>query len=78
MTPAFASSDIHPAALPPQHTVVFLVRLLPETPREAFALWQMTSEDFQPILGVLLDGDCGPMLPLTVVGGGQGFQVVFS
>uniref|UniRef100_A0A8C0X4W2 Collagen alpha-1(XX) chain n=1 Tax=Castor canadensis TaxID=51338 RepID=A0A8C0X4W2_CASCN len=49
------ASDIHPAALPPQHTIVFLVRLLPETPREAFALWQMTSEDFQPILGVLLD-----------------------
>uniref|UniRef100_A0A8C9PB88 Collagen alpha-1(XX) chain n=1 Tax=Spermophilus dauricus TaxID=99837 RepID=A0A8C9PB88_SPEDA len=49
------TSDIHPVALPPEHTVVFLVRLLPETPREAFALWQMTAEDFQPILGVLLD-----------------------
>ncbi|XP_059118101.1 collagen alpha-1(XX) chain [Peromyscus eremicus] len=49
------ASDIHPAALPPEHTIVFLVRLLPETPREAFALWQMMAEDFQPILGVLLD-----------------------
>ncbi|XP_045689068.1 collagen alpha-1(XX) chain [Phyllostomus hastatus] len=49
------ASDIHPAALPPEHTVVFLLRLLPETPREAFALWQMTAEDFQPVLGVLLD-----------------------
>uniref|UniRef100_A0A8D2GTU3 Collagen alpha-1(XX) chain n=1 Tax=Urocitellus parryii TaxID=9999 RepID=A0A8D2GTU3_UROPR len=49
------TSDIHPVALPPEHTVVFLVRLLPETPREAFALWQMTAEDFRPILGVLLD-----------------------
>ncbi|XP_048666609.1 collagen alpha-1(XX) chain isoform X3 [Marmota marmota marmota] len=49
------TSDIHPVALPPEHTIVFLVRLLPETPREAFALWQMTAEDFQPILGVLLD-----------------------
>ncbi|KAI2595628.1 collagen type XX alpha 1 chain, partial [Homo sapiens] len=38
-----------------EHTIVFLVRLLPETPREAFALWQMTAEDFQPLLGVLLD-----------------------
>ncbi|XP_078228231.1 collagen alpha-1(XX) chain isoform X10 [Callithrix jacchus] len=47
--------DIHPAPLPPEHTIVFLVRLLPETPREAFALWQMTAEDFQPVLGVLLD-----------------------
>eukprot|EP00072_Mus_musculus_P073013 XP_017174776.1 PREDICTED: collagen alpha-1(XX) chain isoform X1 [Mus musculus] len=48
-------SDIYPATLPPEHTIVFLVRLLPETPREAFALWQMMAEDFQPILGVLLD-----------------------
>lgn len=57
-------SDIHPATLPPEHTIVFLVRLLPETPREAFALWQMMAEDFQPILGVLLDGDCGPHIAL--------------
>uniref|UniRef100_A0A2K5TTG8 Collagen alpha-1(XX) chain n=1 Tax=Macaca fascicularis TaxID=9541 RepID=A0A2K5TTG8_MACFA len=48
-------SDVHPAPLPPEHTIVFLVRVLPETPREAFALWQMTAEDFQPVLGVLLD-----------------------
>lgn len=51
-------SDIHPA-LPPQHTVVFLLRLLPDMPREAFALWQMTAEDFHPVLGVLLDGQRG-------------------
>uniref|UniRef100_A0A671FMT5 Collagen type XX alpha 1 chain n=1 Tax=Rhinolophus ferrumequinum TaxID=59479 RepID=A0A671FMT5_RHIFE len=49
------TSDIHPAALPPEHTVGFLVRLLPDTPREAFALWQMTAEDLRPVLGVLLD-----------------------
>ncbi|XP_075820080.1 collagen alpha-1(XX) chain [Microtus pennsylvanicus] len=49
------ASDIYPATLPPEHTIVFLVRLLPETPREAFALWQMMAEDFQPIVGVLLD-----------------------
>ncbi|XP_054433527.1 collagen alpha-1(XX) chain [Pteronotus mesoamericanus] len=49
------ASDIQPAPLPPEHTVVFLLRLLPETPREAFALWQMMTEDFQPVLGVLLD-----------------------
>lgn len=54
--PPLPHSDIHPAALPPEHTVVFLTRLLPDTPREAFALWQMTAEDFRPMLGVLLDG----------------------
>lgn len=37
----------------------FLVRLLPDTPREAFALWQMTAEDLRPMLGVLLDGQSG-------------------
>ncbi|KAK2110340.1 hypothetical protein P7K49_010086 [Saguinus oedipus] len=51
------------AQLTRRHTIVFLVRLLPETPREAFALWQMTAEDFQPVLGVLLDGDVGPESP---------------
>lgn len=49
-------SDIHLAALPPEHTIAFLLRLLPETPREAFALWQVAAQDFQPVLGVLLDG----------------------
>lgn len=49
-------SDIHSTALPPEHTVVFLLCFLPDTPREAFALWQMTDEDFQPALGILLDG----------------------
>ncbi|GAB5569015.1 collagen alpha-1(XX) chain isoform X7 [Prionailurus iriomotensis] len=49
------NSDVHLAALPPEHTVVFLLRLLPETPRETFALWQMTAEHSQPVLGVLLD-----------------------
>ncbi|XP_059751999.1 collagen alpha-1(XX) chain isoform X6 [Balaenoptera ricei] len=49
------ASDVHPASVPPEHTVVFLLRLLPETPRKAFALWQVAAEDFQPVLGVLLD-----------------------
>ncbi|XP_047626608.1 collagen alpha-1(XX) chain isoform X3 [Phacochoerus africanus] len=49
------ASDIHLAALPPEHTIAFLLRLLPETPREAFALWQVAAQDFQPVLGVLLD-----------------------
>ncbi|XP_047395544.1 collagen alpha-1(XX) chain [Sciurus carolinensis] len=71
MTPTFTlfkdaqltrrTRDIHPVALPPEHTIVFLVRLFPETPREAFALWQMTAEDFQPVLGVLLDAGRGSL-----------------
>ncbi|XP_045152907.1 collagen alpha-1(XX) chain [Echinops telfairi] len=49
------ASDIHRTALPREHTVVFLLRLLPETPREPFSPWQMTTEDLQPAVGVLLD-----------------------
>uniref|UniRef100_A0A8C3YLD2 Collagen type XX alpha 1 chain n=1 Tax=Catagonus wagneri TaxID=51154 RepID=A0A8C3YLD2_9CETA len=49
------TSDVRLAALPPEHTIVFVLRLLPETPREAFALWQVAAQDFQPVLGVLLD-----------------------
>lgn len=51
-----SNSGLQLAAPPPEYTVVFLLRVLPETPRESFALWQMTAEDFQPVLGVLLDG----------------------
>ncbi|KAM9067326.1 collagen alpha-1(XX) chain isoform 3-T3 [Sarcophilus harrisii] len=49
------ASEIHPAALPPEHTISFLLRVLPETPREPFALWQITDETFEPLLGVTLD-----------------------
>ncbi|XP_040431853.1 collagen alpha-1(XX) chain isoform X2 [Cygnus olor] len=49
------TSDIHLFAIPPEHTISFLLRLLPETPKEPFAVWQITDEDFQPLLGVNLD-----------------------
>ncbi|RLV97492.1 hypothetical protein DV515_00011707 [Chloebia gouldiae] len=47
--------DVHQFAIPPEHTIVFLLRLLPDTPKEPFAVWQVTDEDFQPLLGVNLD-----------------------
>ncbi|XP_077043417.1 collagen alpha-1(XX) chain [Agelaius phoeniceus] len=49
------TSDVHLFAIPPEHTIVVLLRLLPDTPREPFAVWQVTDEDFQPLLGVNLD-----------------------
>ncbi|KAM9178131.1 collagen alpha-1(XX) chain [Mergus octosetaceus] len=49
------TSDVHLFAIPPEHTISFLLRLLPETPKEPFAVWQITDEDFQPLLGVSLD-----------------------
>uniref|UniRef100_A0A8B9RR36 Collagen alpha-1(XX) chain n=1 Tax=Accipiter nisus TaxID=211598 RepID=A0A8B9RR36_9AVES len=49
------TSDVHLFAIPPEHTISILLRLLPETPKEPFAVWQITDEDFQPLLGVNLD-----------------------
>jgi len=49
------SSDVHLFAIPPEHTISILLRLLPDTPKEPFAVWQITDEDFQPLLGVNLD-----------------------
>uniref|UniRef100_A0A8C4TTP3 Collagen alpha-1(XX) chain n=1 Tax=Falco tinnunculus TaxID=100819 RepID=A0A8C4TTP3_FALTI len=49
------TSDVHLFAIPPEHTISILLRLLPETPKEPFAVWQITDEDFQPLLGINLD-----------------------
>ncbi|NWY68605.1 COKA1 protein, partial [Erithacus rubecula] len=49
------TSDIHLFSIPPEHTILILLRLLPDTPKEPFAVWQVTDEDFQPLLGVNLD-----------------------
>uniref|UniRef100_A0A8V0ZTL2 Collagen alpha-1(XX) chain n=1 Tax=Gallus gallus TaxID=9031 RepID=A0A8V0ZTL2_CHICK len=49
------TSDVHLFAIPPEHTISILLRLLPDTPKEPFAVWQITDEDFQPLLGVNLD-----------------------
>ncbi|XP_062360948.1 collagen alpha-1(XX) chain [Cinclus cinclus] len=49
------TSDVHLFSIPPEHTILILLRLLPDTPKEPFAVWQVTDEDFQPLLGVNLD-----------------------
>uniref|UniRef100_A0A669NZU2 Collagen alpha-1(XX) chain n=1 Tax=Phasianus colchicus TaxID=9054 RepID=A0A669NZU2_PHACC len=49
------TSDVHLFTIPPEHTISILLRLLPDTPKEPFAVWQITDEDFQPLLGVNLD-----------------------
>ncbi|XP_039599056.1 collagen alpha-1(XX) chain-like, partial [Polypterus senegalus] len=46
---------VHPAGLPREYTISFVIRLLQETPKEAFSVWQITDEDFQPQVGVVLD-----------------------
>ncbi|XP_028264962.1 collagen alpha-1(XX) chain isoform X2 [Parambassis ranga] len=46
---------IHPAGFSPEHTISIAFRMLQDTPREPFALWQLTDNDFQPKMGVVLN-----------------------
>ncbi|XP_047459345.1 collagen alpha-1(XIV) chain isoform X2 [Mugil cephalus] len=46
---------IHPAGFSPEHTISIAFRMLQDTPREPFALWQLTDNDFQPKMGVVID-----------------------
>ncbi|XP_064420246.1 collagen alpha-1(XX) chain [Latimeria chalumnae] len=49
------TSEVHPAGIPLEHTISIVFRFLQDTPKEPFALWQVTDEDFQPLLGVVVD-----------------------
>ncbi|KAJ8257560.1 hypothetical protein GJAV_G00186960 [Gymnothorax javanicus] len=46
---------IHAVGIAPEHTISAVFRVLQDTPREPFALWQLTDNDFQPKMGVVLD-----------------------
>lgn len=47
--------EIHPEGLPQAYTIILLFRLLPESPNEPFAIWQITDRDYKPQIGVVLD-----------------------
>ncbi|XP_052439346.1 collagen alpha-1(XIV) chain-like isoform X2 [Carassius gibelio] len=46
---------IHPEGLPSDYTITLLFRLLPETPQEPFALWEVLNSNNEPLVGVILD-----------------------
>ncbi|XP_077403873.1 collagen alpha-1(XIV) chain-like isoform X2 [Vanacampus margaritifer] len=46
---------LHPEGLPSDYTVTLLFRLLPDTPQEPFALWEVLDQDHEPLVGVILD-----------------------
>ncbi|KAM4631025.1 collagen alpha-1(XIV) chain isoform 2-T2 [Polymixia lowei] len=46
---------IHPEGLPSDYTISLLFRLLPDTPQEPFALWEILNKDNEPLVGVILD-----------------------
>ncbi|CAN9503606.1 unnamed protein product [Ophioblennius macclurei] len=46
---------LHPEGLPSDYTVTLLFRLLPDTPEEPFALWEILNKKKEPLVGVILD-----------------------
>ncbi|KAF3706985.1 Collagen alpha-1(XIV) chain Undulin Precursor [Channa argus] len=46
---------IHPEGLPSDYTITLLFRLLPNTPEEPFALWEILNKNNEPLVGVILD-----------------------
>nr|XP_014348789.1 PREDICTED: collagen alpha-1(XII) chain [Latimeria chalumnae] len=55
------TKEIHPEGLPSTYTILLLFRLLPETPNEPFAIWQITDKDYKPQVGVVLDASSKTM-----------------
>ncbi|KAM9296202.1 collagen alpha-1(XX) chain [Gastrophryne carolinensis] len=47
--------EVHPHGIPQEHILSLLVRLPATVAREPFAVWQLTDEDFQPVVGIILD-----------------------
>ncbi|XP_060742438.1 collagen alpha-1(XIV) chain-like isoform X2 [Tachysurus vachellii] len=46
---------IHPEGLPSDYTITVVFRLLPQTPVEPFALWEILNKEKEPLVGVILD-----------------------
>ncbi|XP_016896657.1 collagen alpha-1(XIV) chain isoform X2 [Cynoglossus semilaevis] len=46
---------LHPEGLPSDYTISLLFRLLPHTPEEPFALWEILNQKKEPLVGVILD-----------------------
>ncbi|XP_029359212.1 collagen alpha-1(XIV) chain-like isoform X2 [Echeneis naucrates] len=46
---------LHPEGLPSDYTISMMLRLLPETPQEPFALWEILNKQKEPLVGLILD-----------------------
>ncbi|XP_037836071.1 collagen alpha-1(XIV) chain isoform X2 [Kryptolebias marmoratus] len=46
---------LHPEGLPSDYTISMMLRLLPETPQEPFALWEILNKSNEPLVGLILD-----------------------
>lgn len=60
-------SEIHPDGLPHSYTIILMLRLLPDSPTEAFDVWQVSSKDHRPETGVTMDRMCRPIAALLMM-----------
>uniref|UniRef100_UPI003AAE1D4A collagen alpha-1(XII) chain-like n=1 Tax=Centroberyx gerrardi TaxID=166262 RepID=UPI003AAE1D4A len=49
------TTEIHPDGLPHSYTIILMFRLLPDSPSEAFDIWQVSNKDHKPETGVTID-----------------------
>ncbi|XP_027134918.1 collagen alpha-1(XII) chain isoform X7 [Larimichthys crocea] len=49
------TTEIHPDGLPHAYTIIMMFRLLPDSPTNAFDIWQVSTKDHKPETGVTLD-----------------------
>ncbi|XP_066534099.1 collagen alpha-1(XII) chain isoform X2 [Hoplias malabaricus] len=49
------SVDVHPYGLPAAYTIILMFRLLPDSPKEAFDIWQVSDKNHKPEVGVTID-----------------------
>ncbi|XP_037541159.1 collagen alpha-1(XII) chain [Nematolebias whitei] len=49
------TTDVHPDGLPQAYTIILMFRLLPDSPTEAFDIWQLSSKDHKPETGFTVD-----------------------
>ncbi|XP_060947388.1 collagen alpha-1(XII) chain [Limanda limanda] len=47
--------EVHPEGLPHSYTVILMFRLLPDSPSEAFDIWQVSNKEHQPETGITID-----------------------
>ncbi|KAJ8275019.1 hypothetical protein COCON_G00096440 [Conger conger] len=49
------TTEIHPDGLPQAYTIILMFRLLPDSPTEAFDIWQVSDSGNKPEVGVTVD-----------------------
>ncbi|XP_030624856.1 collagen alpha-1(XII) chain isoform X2 [Chanos chanos] len=49
------TKEIHPDGLPPSYTIILLFRLLPDSPTDAFDIWQIADRNNNPEVGLTIN-----------------------